>query len=126
MWPHIGYSGRFTAAAYMLSPEIENIIREQLKFHGCDATVVDNNSKLESEVGLSRLLEKYTDALSQMFSTDFVFELKAIFCDHAGPNMRNEVAHGLKADDSFNSAFDFYVWYFSIRLMCMRSRKSIN
>ena len=117
---YLGYSGRFTAAAYILSPEIENIIREQLKFMGHDTTVIDNDSKLESEVGLSNLLEKYSDKLSQKFSSDFVFELRAIFCDHAGPNMRNEIAHGLKMDDTFNGVVDFYVWWFSVRLMCMR------
>ena len=118
---HLGYTGRFTAAAYMLSPEIENIIREQLKFDGCDTTVVDNNTKLESEVGLSNLVDKYSDELSQMFSSDLVFELKVVFCDHAGPNIRNEIAHGLKTDESFNGAVDFYVWWFAIRLMCLRS-----
>ncbi len=121
----LGYSGRLTAAAYILSPEIENVIREQLKFMGYDTTVIDNDSKLENEVGLSKLLEKYSDELSQKFSSDFVFELKVIFCDHAGPNMRNEIAHGLKTDDTFNGVVDFYVWWFSVRLMCMRSRESV-
>jgi hypothetical protein len=117
----LGYSGRFTAAAYILSPEIENVIREQLKFMGHDTTVIDNDSKLENEVGLSKLVEKYSDKLSQKFSRDFVFELNAVFCDHAGPNIRNEIAHGLKTDDTFNGIVDFYVWWFSIRLMCMRN-----
>lgn len=118
----LGYDGRFTAASYLLVPELENIIREQLKSNGYDTTVLDSSSKLENEVGLSALLEKYSGELAGMFSRDFVFELHAIFCDHAGPNMRNEIAHGLRDDEDFNGIVDFYVWWFMIRLLSMRER----
>lgn len=118
----LGWQGSFSAATYILAPEIENILREQLKFQGCDTTVVDSVTKLENEVGLSTLIEKYADAIKSAFGSDFLFELKVVFCDHAGPNVRNEVAHGLKNDDSFNGIVDFYVWWFAIRLLSMRPR----
>lgn len=122
----LGWQGRFSAAAYMLVPEVENALREQLKFQGCDTTVVDSVTKLENEVGLSTLVEKHAEAIKSAFGSDFLFELKAIFCDHAGPNQRNEIAHGLKDDISFNGIIDFYVWWFVIRLLCLRGKGSEN
>ena len=122
----LGWQGRFSAATYVLAPEVENIMREQLKFQGCDTTVVDSTTKLENEVGLSTLIEKYADAIKSAFGSDFLFELRVVFCDHAGANVRNEVAHGLKGDDTFNGMADFYVWWFTIRLLCMRGKKEDN
>lgn len=122
----LGWQGRFGAATYVLAPEVENILREQLKFLGCDTTVVDSVTKLENEVGLSTLIEKYTDAIKSAFGSDLLFELKVVFCDHAGPNVRNEVAHGLKDDETFNGIVDFYVWWFTIRLLCLRGKEGAN
>src|SRR5574344_607507 len=41
------------------------------------------------------------------------FLLKAIFSDHRGPNVRNEVAHGLKTDVGFDGSLDMFVWWFA-------------
>ena len=118
----LGWQGHFSASTYVLAPEIENVLREQLKFQACDTTVIDSETKLENGVGLSTLVEKYADAIKSVFGSDFLFEIKAVFCSHAGPNVRNEVAHGLKDDGSFNGVIDFYVWWFAIRLLSMRER----
>lgn len=118
----LGWQGHFSASTYVLAPEIENALREQLKFQACDTTVVDSETKLENEVGLSTLVEKYADAIKSAFGTDFLFEVKAVFCSHAGPNVRNEIAHGLKDDGSFNGVMDFYVWWFAVRLLYIRAR----
>lgn len=125
---HVGYQGMFAAACYMLAPEIENVVRHVLKTRGAVTTVLDTQSKLYQEIGLSKLVEKCEAELTAAFSSDFVFELKAIFTDHAGPNVRNEVAHGLKTDATFNSTIDFYVWWFALTLVFMRpvSRSTIN
>lgn len=116
----LGYEGSFTAATYILAPEIENVIRQQLKLLGCDTTTIDVQTKLPNEVGLSTLIKDFGDKIESMFSPDFLFELKALFSDHAGPNVRNEIAHGLKNDDNFNGDVDFYVWWFGLRLLFLR------
>lgn len=122
----LGYEGRFTAAVYMLAPEIENAIRNQLKSDGCDTSVTDTQTKLQKETGLSTLIKNHETRLSGMFSPDFLFELKAVFSDHAGPNVRNEVAHGLKNDEDFNGDIDFYVWWFGLKLAFMRPKTVCN
>jgi hypothetical protein len=45
------------------------------------------------------------------------FEIKALFCDALGPNLRNELAHGLLDDDSFQSIHAIYAWWMGLRLV---------
>ena len=114
----LGFEGRFTMASYVLAPEIENIVRGVLNQAGIITTSVQNG--FQEEKGLSNLVKE--KKLAQLFEPDFVFELKAIFCDHAGPNVRNVVAHGLKDDSWFDTLYDFYVWWFALRIVFMRPK----
>ena len=116
----LGFEGRFTMASYVLAPEIENIVRRVLNQAGIITTSVQNG--FQEEKGLSNLVKE--KQLAQLFEPDFVFELKAIFCDHAGPNVRNVVAHGLKDDSWFDTlyVYDFFVWWFALRIVFMRPK----
>ena len=118
----LGYEGRFTASAYLLTPEIENIMREQLKNIAHDTSSIIPETQLESEYGLSNLIKNHSDAIQSIFGADLLFELRVVFCCHDGPNIRNEIAHGLKDDETFNGVMDFYVWWFAVRLLYMRAR----
>ena len=114
----LGFEGRFTMASYVLAPEIENIVRAVLNQAGIVTTSVQNG--FQEEKGLSNLVKE--KQLAQLFEPDFVFELKAIFCNHAGPNVRNVVAHGLKDDSWFDTLYDFYVWWFALRIVFMHPK----
>ncbi|MDH3335910.1 MAG: DUF4209 domain-containing protein, partial [Rhodospirillaceae bacterium] len=87
-----GFDGDFVSALHLLIPQIENLVRYHLKQHGEKTTNIDVNG-IENENGLSTLMEN--PKVKAIFGKDLVFELKAIFCDPFGPNLRNELAHGL-------------------------------
>lgn len=53
----------------------------------------------------------------KVFGKDLSFEIKAMFCGALGPNLRNEVAHGLLDDDSFQSIHSIYAWWMGLRLV---------
>ena len=110
----LGAEGRFAAATALLCPEIENLVRDAMSARGCATTSIDRSGFIQ-ENGLSALVE--CGELSDVFGKDAAYELRAFFCDHRGVNMRNAVAHGLKDDELFNSAFDLYVWLFALRLV---------
>jgi hypothetical protein len=55
--------------------------------------------------------------VQQLFDEDLIFELKALFCDPLGPNLRNEVAHGLLDDGGSQFAYSIYAWWFTFRLL---------
>ena len=45
------------------------------------------------------------------------FEIKALFCDPFGSNLRNEVAHGLLDDGVCWSVYAVYAWWFGLKLV---------
>lgn len=110
----LGFEYDFENAIHLLSPQFENIIRVKLKEAGAHTTFVDPNG-IESENGLSSLLD-LPEAV-EVFGQDTVFEMKAIFTDSIGPNLRNEVAHGLLDDRSSSSVGSIYAWWMILRLI---------
>ncbi|WP_404435900.1 DUF4209 domain-containing protein [Microbacterium aerolatum] len=110
---HYGYGGDFLTAAHLLIPQLENIVRVKLQ----DAGVVTSNSEdgIETEKGLSALMKG--EDVERVFGPDVAFEIRAFFCSSHGPNLRNEIAHGLIDDDHINSTTAFYAWWFIWRLV---------
>src|SRR6218665_2879282 len=45
------------------------------------------------------------------------FELRALFCDAFGPNLSNELAHGLLDEEAFHSPFAIYAWWLGLHLV---------
>ena len=58
---------------------------------------------------------------TKIFGEDLCFEIKALFCDPAGPNLRNNVAHGLLDDNACRSLYAVYAWWLGLKLVLTRS-----
>ncbi|HGY3714687.1 TPA: DUF4209 domain-containing protein [Citrobacter gillenii] len=111
---YAGYNRDFVTALHLLVPQIEHLVRIHLKQAGAITTNLDQNG-IENENGLSTLLDlPETEAV---FGQDLKFELKSLFCDPLGPNLRNELAHGLLDDDGCRSLDVVYTWWLSLRLV---------
>ena len=111
---HAGYDRDFTVAMHLLSPQIEHMVRFHLKNAGVKTTNLDIHG-IENENGLSTLMG--LPETETVFGKDLSFEIKALFCDALGPNLRNELAHGLLDDDSFQSIHAIYAWWLGLRLV---------
>ena len=111
---HAGYDRDFTVAMHLLAPQIEHMVRFHLKNAGVKTTNLDIDG-IENENGLSTLMG--LPETETVFGKDFSFEIKALFCDSLGPNLRNELAHGLLDDDSFQSIHAIYAWWMVLRLV---------
>jgi hypothetical protein len=109
-----GYEKDFVAALHLLVPQVEHMVRWHLKAAGIKTTTLDKDG-VENENGLSALME--LPEVRQIFSEDLSFELKALFCDAFGPNLRNELAHGLLDDDACQSTYAIYAWWFGLKLV---------
>jgi hypothetical protein len=90
------------------------MVRFHLKNAGVKTTNLDIDG-IENEIGLSTLMG--LPETETVFGKDISFELKALFCDALGPNLRNELAHGLLDDDSFQSIHAIYAWWMGLRLV---------
>lgn len=109
-----GYDNDFVAALHILVPQIEHMVRWHLKTIGVKTTTLDKDG-IENENGLSTLME--VPEVSQIFGEDLTFELKALFCDAFGPNLRNELAHGLLTDEEFQSSYAIYAWWLGVKIV---------
>ena len=109
-----GYDRDFVSALHLLIPQIEHMVRVHLKQAGAKTTNLDQNG-IENENGMSTLID--LPEAEEIFGKDLVFELKTLFCDSFGPNLRNEIAHGLLDEDSCHSQFAIYAWWLGLRLV---------
>ena len=104
----VGYNGDFEVAFQILFPQIENLIRFHLKQHGVNTR--ERKNGVDEELLLGRLL--YHDKTEEIFGTNLLFELRALFHPH-----RNDQAHGLIDDTSSPSPCDVYIWWLLLRLV---------
>lgn len=109
-----GYDKNFVTALHLLIPQIEHMVRYHLKSAGTKTTTLDSNG-IENENGLSSLMDMPES--EKIFGEDLAFEIRALFCDPFGPNLRNELAHGLLDDQSCQSGYAIYAWWFGLRLV---------
>lgn len=109
-----GYDRDFVAALHLLIPQIEHMVRVHLKQAGAKTTNLDKDG-IENENGLSTLMD--LPEAERVFGEDLAFELKTLFCDSFGPNLRNELAHGLLDEDACHSPFAIYAWWLGLRLV---------
>lgn len=109
-----GYDGDYCAALHLLVPQIENMVRVQLKTAGAITANLDERG-IETEIGLSSLMD--TPEAEKVFGPDVGFEIKALFCDPFGPNLRNELSHGLLNDGIFTTDLPVYAWWLAFKMV---------
>jgi len=109
-----GYDRDFVTSLHILAPQIEHMVRYHLKQAGVQTTNLDSDG-IENEIGLSSLME--LPQTEEIFGEDLSFEIKALFCGPFGPNLRNELAHGLLDDTACYSSGAIYAWWFGLKLV---------
>lgn len=109
-----GYDRDFSTALHLLVPQIEHVVRVHLKQAGARTSNLDING-IENENSLSTLME--LPEAPKVFGEDLAFEIRSLFCDAFGPNLRNELAHGLIEDEACQSVYAIYAWWLGLRLV---------
>ena len=111
-----GFNYDFETSVHLLAPQIEHMVRCQLKSQGIRTTFTDHQAGgRETENGLSKLMEQVE--VEHIFGPDWAYEIKTLFCGPTGWNIRNEVAHGLLSDYQFSSDLFVYAWWFALKMM---------
>lgn len=108
-----GYERDFVTSLHLLIPQIEHMVRVHLKQAGAKTANLDKDG-IQNENGMSTLMD--LPEAEQVFGKDLAFELRSLFCDPFGPNLRNELAHGLLDEDGCHSPFAIYAWWLALRL----------
>lgn len=109
-----GFDGDMITAVHLLTPQLENLVRHHLKSAGAITSTLSPEG-IETENGLSTLMA--LPEAKQVYGERFCFEVRAIFCSAFGPNIRNELAHGLLEEGACNSVSSVYAWWFMFRIV---------
>jgi hypothetical protein len=109
-----GFEHDFSNSIHLLAPQVEHLVRTILKNKGVHTSNIDRDG-IENENGLATLLNH--ERAEEILGEDLLFELKAVFTESVGPNLRNEVAHGLLNDHSSGAAACVYAWWMTLRLV---------
>ncbi|MEP4990437.1 MAG: DUF4209 domain-containing protein, partial [Paracoccaceae bacterium] len=110
----LGFEYEFGAAIHLLCPQVEHIVRTQLKESGFHTSTIDKDG-IENESGLSTLMD--SQEAVQVFGEDLSFEIRSVFTEVLGANLRNEIAHGLLDDNASSSLPAIYAWWMILRLV---------
>ncbi|MGC0369029.1 DUF4209 domain-containing protein [Microbacterium sp. SLBN-111] len=108
-----GYEGDFASAVHLLAPRVEAVVRYHLANSGERTSAIDSDG-VENELGLSALMKNARTV--DLFGPDITFEIRALLCGPIGPNLRNDVAHGLVDDSIVHSSAGVYLWWFALKL----------
>ena len=113
---HAGFTGDFVTATHLLIPQIENSIRYIMNAKGIITSGLDDNG-IQQEHNLNSTL--YRSEISSILDEDTLFDLRCLLVEHAGSNLRNQMAHGLISDTGFSNPVLPYVWWLTLRLCCI-------
>ncbi len=109
-----GFNRDFGTSIHLLAPQIEHMVRFHLKSAGVSTAHLDQDG-IETENGLNALID-LPEALG-IFGEDLTYEIRALFCDQVGPNLRNNIAHGLLNDQEAQSVDAVYAWWLGLKLV---------
>ena len=110
---YMGFDGDFATALHLMIPQIENMVRTQLQAREIKTSTLKDG--IETENGLSALVK--LPEVKEIFGDNIAFELEALFCGPVGPNLRNELAHGLLSDARCQTSTVVYAWWFGLKLV---------
>lgn len=111
---YAGYNGDFMVALHLLAPQVENLVRYHLQVAKAKTTTVDSDG-IETVNSLNSLVK--LQEMHEVFGANITFEIRALFCEPTGPNIRNEIAHGLVEPLRFTSHSSVYAWWFVFRIV---------
>ena len=109
-----GFHQDFVTSIHLLTPQIENMVRFRLNSVGVSTTHRDQNG-IRTEKGLSALID--LPEAKVVLGENLTYEIKAQFCDQIGPNLRNNIAHGLLDDQQCYSCGVVYAWWLGLKLV---------
>lgn len=112
---HAGFNQDFIKAVHLLVPQIENSIRHMMHGRAMITTSLDQNG-IQKEIDLNAIV--VDRRVEQILPKGVLFDLRCLFTDNRGPNLRNKLAHGMLDDSAFFSVEAVYAWWL-VLVLCL-------
>jgi hypothetical protein len=110
------FRGDFASATYILTPLLENSVRQVLKSYGHDVTIFDDATQTQQNRTISSVFEQMRQELDAIFTKSITADIERVFLAKPGPYLRHSVAHGLLHDGDPYGADAIYGCWLIIRL----------
>lgn len=110
------FQGDFISATYILTPLLENSLRQVLKAHGHDVTTFDDATQTQKDRTLSSLYEQMRNELDEVFTSAVITDIENVFLSKPGPHLRHSLSHGLLNDATPYGADAIYGCWLIFRL----------
>ena len=110
-----GFRWNFAASLSILVPQLENSLRHMLAGAGHEVTTRDKHG-LQNFIQMGTMLSERRQDLEAILGTDIVQELRVLFVDQNGVDLRNQIAHGLMSHEQFFHHASIYAWWFILHL----------
>jgi hypothetical protein len=92
------FQGDFVSGLYILTPLLENSLRNVLKSHGHDITKFDDAKLTQEDRTISSLFEQMRLELVSVFGDAIATDIENVFLNKPGPYLRHSLSHGLLHD----------------------------
>ncbi|MBB4367628.1 hypothetical protein GGD63_000397 [Bradyrhizobium sp. cir1] len=105
------FQGDFVSALYILTPLLENSLRQVLKSHGHDVTIFDDATQTQQDRTISSLFEQMRSELEAIFGAAITADIERVFLKKPGPYLRHALSHGLLHDgDPYGPDAGYACW----------------
>ena len=104
-----GFRWDLAESLSILVPQLENSLRHVLGKAGHEVTKRDKHG-LQNFIQMGTMLSERRVDFEAIFGKDIVGELRVLFVDQNGADLRNRIAHGLMQHDQFFHHASIYAW----------------
>ena len=110
-----GFRWHLAEGLSILVPQLENALRHVLAGVGHEVTTRDKHG-IQISIQMGRILSDHKKNLEAILGKDIVQELRILFADQNGADLRNQIAHGLMGQEQFFHHASIYAWWFIFHL----------
>lgn len=106
----LALKGEYYQAVHILVPQLENILRELAEKCGEAVDTVDKDGVTKYR-SLASILK--SEKVNECLDENLVFLLRGLLVDPFGPNIRNEIAHGIVTEErSYSGPYIYFIGFF--------------
>jgi len=103
--------GDCISAAYILTPQVEAMLRHVLQVRGHDPAKLRDDGT-EEDKGLDGMFSNFRPQLEEVLTPTVVYYLEHLFEKEIGPGLRHQLAHGkVSAGGCYHSDMVYACWF---------------
>ncbi|NQV84884.1 MAG: DUF4209 domain-containing protein [Rhodospirillales bacterium] len=113
-----GFGGNYGIALHILTPQLENALRQILKQSGSNVSTKEKSDAVTQEaITLEKIIEH--EKIHAIYGDAVQFDLKAVFTEKTTGGLRHDIAHGFIGDSGIKNAVSAYAFWLITHLIVL-------